>query len=61
VENLKETVFLATGIAPEAKQRAFEFVNNWKGEQREQAEAKPFWVDFFAIFGIKRRRVAAFE
>jgi hypothetical protein len=43
------------------RQRALEFVGEWRNETREQAEAKPFWVDFFAIFGIKRRRVAAFE
>jgi hypothetical protein len=48
-------------VSPENRQRALEFVKEWKGETREQAEAKPFWVDFFAVFGIKRRRVAAFE
>ena len=49
------------GVSTEARQRALTFVRDWKGEKREQAEAKPFWVDFFSIFGIKRRRVAAFE
>lgn len=38
-----------------------DFVKEWEGTTREQADAKPFWVDFFSIFGIKRRHVAAFE
>jgi hypothetical protein len=53
--------FSTNGVSPEARQLALDFVKDWKGEKREQAEAKPFWVDFFNIFGIKRRRVAAFE
>ena len=48
-------------IRAEARQRALDFVREWQEDTREQAEAKPFWVDFFSIFGIKRRRVAAFE
>lgn len=33
------------------------FVKNWEGERRERAEKDSFWNDFFAIFGISRRRV----
>jgi MmeI, DNA-methyltransferase domain/MmeI, target recognition domain/MmeI, N-terminal domain/MmeI, C-terminal domain/MmeI, helicase spacer domain len=62
VENQKEvTPLSADGVSSDARQRALKFIQDWKGESREQAEAKPFWVDFFSIFGIKRRRVAAFE
>lgn len=37
--------------------RANKFVSDWIGESRERAEKDSFWNDFFAIFGISRRRV----
>ena len=46
---------------PEIKARALEFAREWNGEQREDAEAQTFWNEFFAVFGIRRRLVAAFE
>ena len=45
----------------EVRQRALEFSKKWESEERENAEAKSFWDDFFSIFGITRRHVASFE
>lgn len=45
----------------EIKDRAYAFVKDWEGVSRERAEAQTFWNEFFAIFGMTRRRVAAFE
>ena len=45
----------------EIKDHAYAFVKDWEGVSRERAEAQTFWNEFFAIFGLTRRRVAAFE
>jgi hypothetical protein len=45
----------------ELKDRAIRFAQEWQGETREHAEAKAFWIDFFNVFGVNRRRVASFE
>lgn len=45
----------------EIKSRALRFIQEWKDEVSEEAEAKSFWDDFFNVFGISRRRVASFE
>ncbi|WP_276132255.1 class I SAM-dependent DNA methyltransferase [Polluticoccus soli] len=45
----------------EIRTRAFNFINEWKDETNEDAEAKSFWDQFFQIFGISRRRIATFE
>ena len=45
----------------EIKARALEFAKEWADEQREGAEAQTFWNDFFDVFGVRRRTVAAFE
>ena len=45
----------------EIKHRAIAFSKEWKGETREDAEAKSFWDAFFNVFGIQRRTVASFE
>ncbi len=45
----------------EIKQRAVQFSKEWKGESREDAEAKSFWDEFFNVFGVRRRTVASFE
>ena len=45
----------------EIRSRAHEFARKWAGERSERAEAQSFWNDFFAVFGIERRRVAIFE
>lgn len=45
----------------EIKTRAIAFAREWRDDSSEDAEAKSFWDAFFDVFGIKRRRVAAFE
>lgn len=41
--------------------RATAFAREWAGETAERAEAQTFWNEFFAIFGVNRRRVAVYE
>src|SRR3989338_9751875 len=45
----------------EIRNRAHEFSKRWENETSEDAEAKPFWVEFLNVFGIDRKRVAGFE
>jgi hypothetical protein len=45
----------------EIKTRASSFTNEWKDTKREEADAKPFLIDFLNIFGISQKRVATFE
>jgi hypothetical protein len=45
----------------EIRSNALAFSREWATESREDAEAKTFWDDFFRVFGLKRRHVAAFE
>lgn len=45
----------------EIRARALAFSKEWAKECSEDAEAKSFWDAFFAVFGVNRRRVAAFE
>ena len=45
----------------EIRNRAHEFSKRWENETSEDAEAKPFWTEFFIVFGIDRKRVASFE
>jgi hypothetical protein len=45
----------------EIRSRAHEFSRRWAGEASERAEAQSFWNEFFAIFGLDRKRVASFE
>lgn len=45
----------------EIKTRAAQFATRWADEQQENAEAQTFWNEFLQVFGIDRRRVAAFE
>lgn len=45
----------------EIRNRAIEFSREWENETSEHAEAKSFWDGFFHVFGLSRRRVAAFE
>jgi hypothetical protein len=45
----------------EIRDRALEFASRWVSAVRERSEAQTFWNEFFDIFGISRRRVAAFE
>ncbi|WP_372779195.1 class I SAM-dependent DNA methyltransferase [Litorivivens sp.] len=45
----------------EIRDRAVTFVREWEDESSEHAEAKTFWDEFFQVFGVSRRRLAAFE
>jgi hypothetical protein len=45
----------------EIKDRALSFSKEWEGTSNEDADAKPFLVEFFNVFGISRKRVASFE
>ncbi|MHB1231475.1 MAG: class I SAM-dependent DNA methyltransferase [Burkholderiales bacterium] len=45
----------------EIRSRAHAFSRKWAEESSERAEAQSFWNDFFAVFGIERKRVAIFE
>lgn len=45
----------------EIKSRAVAFSKEWKDTIREEADAKPFLIDFLNIFGISQKRVATFE
>ncbi|MGL6225341.1 MAG: DNA methyltransferase [Thermoguttaceae bacterium] len=45
----------------EIKSRALTFAQNWQDAKYERGESQTFWNEFFAVFGIQRRTVAAFE
>jgi predicted nucleotidyltransferase len=45
----------------EIKDRAVAFSKEWEGTHSEEADAKPFLVDFFNVFGLNQRKVASFE
>ena len=45
----------------EIKDRAETFARAWRGVVSERAEAQTFWNEFLDVFGVNRRRVAAFE
>ena len=45
----------------EIKERAVNFSNEWQHTSNEDADAKPFLVEFFNVFGITSRRVSSFE
>jgi hypothetical protein len=43
------------------KSKALAFSRKWHDAKSEDSEAKPFWLEFFDIFGIPDKRVATFE
>ena len=45
----------------EIKSKALLFSKTWADACNEDSQAKPFWIDFFEIFGITDKRVATFE
>lgn len=45
----------------EIKDRALKFSKEWADTQNEEADAKPFLIEFFNVFGVSRKRVATFE
>jgi len=45
----------------EIRNRALAFSREWADAACEDAEAKPFWVEFFRVFGITPQRIGSFE
>jgi len=45
----------------EIKDRALAFSRDWAKAESEDADAKPFWIDFFNVFGVNQRRIGSFE
>ncbi|UYZ64254.1 type IIL restriction-modification enzyme MmeI [Hymenobacter weizhouensis] len=45
----------------EIRKNAYQFAREWATATDERAEAQTFWNEFFDVFGITRRKVAAFE
>lgn len=45
----------------EIKERAVKFSKEWAEYSNEEADAKPFLVEFFNVFGISSKKVATFE
>jgi hypothetical protein len=45
----------------EIKERALKFSKEWADTTNEEADAKPFLVEFFNVFGISSKRVSTFE
>ena len=45
----------------EIKERAVKFSKGWAEYSNEEADAKPFLVEFFNVFGIYSKKVATFE
>lgn len=45
----------------EIKDRALKFSKEWADTANEEADAKPFLVEFFNVFGISHKRVSTFE
>jgi len=45
----------------EVRARAAKFSNDWKDAHYEKGETQSFYNDFFEVFGLKRRQVAAYE
>ncbi len=45
----------------EIKDRALKFSKEWADTVNEEADAKPFLVEFFNVFGISSKRVSTFE
>ncbi len=45
----------------EIKDRAVSFSKEWTDTSNEEADAKPFLVEFFNVFGISSKRVSTFE
>ncbi len=45
----------------EIRARAAEFTREWSDAHYEKGETQSFYNDFFEVFGVRRRKVAAFE
>ncbi|MBL0011019.1 MAG: hypothetical protein IPP22_08580 [Nitrosomonas sp.] len=40
----------------EIKDRALAFSREWSKAESEDADAKPFWIEFFHVFGITSKK-----
>ncbi len=61
-EILIELIFKKMALSwNEIKDRALNFSKEWAGTSNEEADAKPFLVEFFNVFGISSKRVSTFE
>lgn len=45
----------------EIKENAIAFSTEWANTSKEEADAKPFLVEFFKVFGISQKRFSTFE
>ncbi len=45
----------------EIRTRAQKFAKQWAEASNEEADAKPFWYEFFHVFGIRARTVGSYE
>lgn len=45
----------------EVRDRAIRFSKEWAGAKSERADKQTFWNEFFRVFGLERKTVAAFE
>ncbi len=45
----------------EIKDRALAFSREWAQAESENADAKPFWIEFFNVFGVSSKRIGGFE
>jgi hypothetical protein len=45
----------------EIRDRATRFARDWKDASYERGEAQSFWNEFFAVFGMDRKRIYSFE
>ena len=45
----------------EIRTRATKFAKQWATAYNEDADAKPFWYEFFQVFGIRGRTVGSYE
>lgn len=43
----------------EIRDRALTFSKEWADTSNEDADAKPFLVEFFSVFGVSRKKVWA--
>ena len=45
----------------EIRTRATHFAKQWANAHNEDADAKPFWGEFFDVFGVRSRTVGSYE
>lgn len=45
----------------EIRTRATRFAKQWANAHNEDADAKPFWIEFFVVFGVRSRTVGSYE